>query len=433
VFSLLLAIVYAAFVVMGLPDSLLGSAWPVIQMQIGAPISYAGFITMIISGGTIVASLLSYKLTKKLGAGLVVAISFTVTALTLVGFSFSQSFWIFCLFAVPYGLCVGSIDAAVNNYVAHRYNSRQLNWLHASWAVGAAISPFIMSFALSSRFGWSGGYQAVSIIQIAFAILVFASLPLWKKKTTNSIHNSQCTIHNDGINLDNEPIGSHLPSPTEPPNALAFASDGERSEGKSSLGGEVSHSSKSIFKTKNLFYMLFAFFCYSSFEVTALFWASSYLVNARGINAQSAAMFASFAYIGIAAGRFLSGIIANKLGNRLMMRIGTYVIFLGLGAILLAFSINFIALAGLIIIGLGAAPIYPAIIHSTPDNFGKENSQAIVGVQMAAAYTGGTFMPLVFGLIAQHISIKLYPVFLLLFIVIMYTMIEILNKKVKRG
>ncbi|MBQ9071227.1 MAG: MFS transporter [Clostridia bacterium] len=389
-YSLLLALIYLAFISLGLPDSLLGSAWPIMRADLGAPLSAAGVISMIIAGGTIVSSLFSDKLTKKLGAGLVTAASVALTAIALLGFSFSTEFWMLCVLAVPYGLGAGAVDAALNNYAALHYSSRQMNWLHAFWGLGVTISPAIMSYCLSNGLGWGMGYRTVSFIQMALTAILFISLPIWKGR----------------------------------------ACDGEEQSGE-----EAPTKSLSLieaFKIKGAPLVLLAFFGYCALETTCGLWATSYLVGFRGIDAETAARFASLFYIGITAGRILNGFIADKLGDRRMIRIGIITLAAGVLLVALPVSMNVLALIGLIIIGLGAAPIYPSIIHSTPDNFGKENSGALVGIQMASAYLGSTFMPPVFGLIAEYISIGLYPLYLGIFAVMMFVMTELVNNKVNQ-
>lgn len=386
--SLLLAIIYLAFISLGLPDSLLGAAWPVAHVQMGVSISYAGIVSMIIALGTIVSSLLSDRLTRRIGTGLVTAVSVLFTAVALFGFSVSNAFWMLCLWAIPYGLGAGAIDAALNNYVAIHYASRHMSWLHCFWGVGAAVSPYIMGQALANGNSWSSGYQTVSIIQIAITVLLFISLPLWKKQKT-----------------------------------------------------EISASSKAapamglskILRINGVKYVLLAFLGYCALETTTGLWASTYLVMGRGIAEETAARYASFFYLGITVGRFLSGFVANRFGDKKMIRLGICVLFAGLAALWIPLESPWLCLAGLVVIGLGCAPIYPSIIHATPDNFGIENSQAIVGVQMASAYVGSTFMPPLFGLIADYINVNFFPPFLVVFAFLMLFMTERLNRAVKKG
>lgn len=383
-FSMLLAIIYLAFISLGLPDSLLGSAWPIMRVQLGVPLSYAGIITMIISTGTIISSLLSSRLIKKFGAGKITAVSVGMTAVALFGFSISPNFFVLCLFAIPYGLGAGAVDAALNNYVAIHYSSRHMSWLHAFWGVGVSISPYIMSFSLSHHLGWQAGYRTVSLIQAALTAVMFLSLRLW---------------NNPGSSREDRE--SH----------------------------RVLSLSEAV-KIKGVPYVMLSFLAFCALEATAGLWASSYLVDFRGVEAETAASFAALFYLGETGGRFLNGFVADRFGDKNMIRFGGIVMVIGILMILLPIKTNASALIGLVVLGLGAAPVYPCIIHSTPGNFGKENSQSLVGIQMASAYTGSTLMPPLFGLIAQHIHIGLYPYYLLAFAVLMLVMTEKLNRAV---
>ena len=393
-YSLLLAIIYIAFISLGLPDSLLGSAWPSMQAEMGTPISYAGIITMIIAGGTIVSSLLSERLTKRFGTGLVTALSVLMTAAALFGFSMSNSFWMLCIWAIPYGLGAGAVDAALNNHVALHYTSRHMNWLHCFWGVGAVIGPYIMGYSLAGGLGWSSGFKTVSLIQIIIALGLFASLPIWRRLKTTVLGEMSTT-----------------PTPTRAP--ILKLSE--------------------IIRIRGVKFVIPAFFAYCALEGTAGLWATSYLVLHRGISPETAATYASFFFLGITIGRFISGLISDRIGDRNMIRIGLGIMTAGVFAVWFPITPNWLCLSGLVIIGLGCAPVYPAIIHATPANFGKENSQAIIGVQMASAYTGLTLVPPLFGLIAGRVSISLYPAFLLVFVIVMLVMTERLNKTVSKG
>ena len=382
-YSFLLVIIYIAFISLGLPDSLLGSAWPIMHKQLDVPISYAGIVTMIIAGGTIVSSLMSDQLTRKLGAGLVTAISVMMTAVAMFGFSLSNSFIILCLWAVPYGLGAGAVDAALNNYVALNYASRHMSWLHCFWGVGATVSPYIMGYCLTGGYGWNSGYRSVAVLQIVLTVMLFISLPLWKRE--NPIESSS----------GNSAAALSLPQ---------------------------------VLSIKGVKLILLTFFGYCALESTTGLWASSYLVEFRGLDSEMAAKFASLFFLGITFGRFLSGFIADKTGDKLLIRFGIIIIICGVVLVGIPGESSMAALAGLVIIGLGCAPVYPSIIHSTPSNFGQENSQAIIGVQMASAYVGTTFMPLLFGLIADNINMGLYPIYLIFFAILMLTMSERLNR-----
>jgi len=385
-FSLLLAIIYLAFVSLGLPDSLLGAGWPVMQEVLNVPLSYAGVLTMIISAGTIVSSLFSDRLIRRFGTGAVTALSVGMTAVALFGFSFARSFGVLCILSIPYGLGAGAVDAALNNYVALHYSSRHMSWLHASWGVGVTISPNIMSVCLAKQYGWEMGYRSVAILQTILVIMLIVTLPLWKQK--NNEAGSEAVV----------------------PKVLSFSQ---------------------ALKIKGVPYVLLAFFGFCALEATAGLWASSYMVGFRCVGVETAARFAALFYLGETAGRFLNGFVADKFGDRMMIRVGIIGMIIGVVMVLIPLESNIIALCGLVVIGLGAAPVYPCIIHSTPINFGKENSQSLVGIQMASAYIGSTFMPPIFGLIAQYVNIGLYPIYLGIFAVLMLMMTEALNKSVK--
>lgn len=382
--NLLLAIIYMAFISLGLPDALLGAAWPTMQPEFGVPISYAGIISMIIAVGTIVSSLQSDRLTRRLGAGKVTAVSVAMTAAALIGFSLTHSFWLLCVWAVPYGLGAGGVDASLNNYVALHYESRHMSWLHCMWGVGATLGPYLMGYALTNGGGWNAGYRYIGIIQIVLTAFLLFSLPLWKKRK-----------------------GAQADAGAEMSEALTL---------------------RQIVGIPGAKEVMVCFFCYCAVEQTTTLWASSYLSIYKGMAPETAASFASMFFIGITAGRAVCGFITMKLSDTQMIRFGLVLIALGVIAMLLA-GAPAVALAGLVLIGLGCAPIYPCIIHSTPDHFGADKSQAIIGVQMASAYVGSCLMPPLFGLIANNITVALLPVFLLLVLVLMAVMHELLTKR----
>lgn len=384
---LLIAIIYLAFISLGLPDSLIGSGWPVMQADLGVPLSYAGIITMTVSAGTVISSLLSDRMTRRWGAGLVTAVSVLMTAAALLGYSLSGSFWVMLLWSAPYGLGAGAIDAALNNYVALHYASRHMNWLHCFWGVGAAVSPYIMGYALTGEMGWRGGFRIVSIIQIVLTAVLFASLPLWKNRKTTAA----------GDSAETEPAEQAL-----------------------TLGRTIA--------LRGVPTVLILMFAYCSLEQTCGLWASTYLVEHRGIDAQTAASFASLFFLGITFGRLLCGFISERLGDRLMIRLGIIIAAAGVIMVSLPVGSDIPALAGLVVIGLGCAPIYPAVIHSTPAYFGQENSQAIIGVQMASAYLGITFMPTLFGVLSDWTDIGIYPLFMLAFAALLWAMSQRLNR-----
>lgn len=371
----LLGIIYLSFISLGLPDALLGSAWPNIYLEFEVPVSYAGIISMIIAVGTVISSLLSDCLTKKYGTGKVTAISVGTTALALFGFSISHNFISLCLWAIPYGLGAGSVDASLNNYVALHFSSKHMSWLHCMWGIGATLGPYIMGLVLTNNKPWNDGYLIISILQVVLTIALITSLSKWKKQDNNITNIKPLSI-------------------------------------------------KEIFNIPGAKEIMICFFCYSAIEQTSMLWASSYLNLAEGIDVKTAATFASLFCIGITIGRGINGFIAMKLKDEQMIHMGIVIIFIGIVSMFLSYS-----LLGFILIGLGCAPIYPCIIHSTPNHFGADNSQAIIGVQMASAYIGTCLMPPLFGLIARHISIKLLPIYLLIFLLLMTITNEMLNKK----
>ena len=371
--SLLLVVIYLAFISLGLPDPLLGAAWPTIYKELGVPLSWSGIIFMVISAGTVVSSLQSDRLTRKLGAGLVTTISVMMTAAALFGFSISHSFVMLCLWAVPYGLGAGSVDAALNNYVALHYASRHMSWLHCMWGVGTTIGPYILSNALASGGTWNDGYRHICYLQLGLTLILMLSLPLWKKRGE----------------AQNGESGTDRPMKLREIIALPGAKD-----------------------------VMLCFFCYCAVEQTVSLWASSFLVKVKGIDNVTAARFAGLFFIGITVGRAVNGFATLKFSDKALIRTGQSVIGLGILMMLLPLG-NTVALAGFVTIGVGCAPVYPCIIHSTPAHFGAERSQAVIGVQMASAYVGTSLMPPVFGAISSLTGLWSLPVFLLLLLILM--------------
>ena len=384
---LLLAIIYLSFISLGLPDALLGSAWPTMFQELNVPVSYAGIISMIIALGTVISSLQSDRLTKKMGTGKVTAISVAITAIALVGFSISSSFWMLCLWAIPYGLGAGSVDASLNNYVALNYASRHMSWLHCMWGVGASFGPSIMSYALLGGQGWPMGYRYIGILQIILTAILFISLPLWKSRNEKK-----------SMDEENSPIDEVL-------------------------------TLRQIVHIPGAKQVMITFFCYCALEQTAGLWASSYLVLSRGLTKELAASFASLFFLGITIGRMISGFMTIRYTDKQMIRMGQIIIGIGILFLLIPMG-KLSALIGLLLIGLGCAPIYPCIIHATPEYFGEDKSQALIGVQMASAYIGICIMPPIFGLIANYISVKLFPFYLIVILAVMFIMHELLIRKI---
>ena len=380
---LLLIIIYLAFISLGLPDALLGSAWPIMHLELGVPVSYAGGISITIAAGTVISSLMSDRLTKWLGSGKVTAISVGMTAVALLGFSASTRYWMLLLFAIPYGLGAGSVDASLNNYVALHYSSRVMSWLHCMWGIGASVGPYILGMALTGGMTWNAGYRIIGVIQIILTAVLFLSLPMWKKR-------------------------------------------------KGEAGGDPGENSKpltllQIIAIPGAKEVLIAFFCYCAVEQTAILWSSSYFVMYRGVHEEIAASLGSVYLIGLTVGRAISGFLTAKFNDANMIRLGQALLVAGIVVMFLPFG-TVGSIVGLVLCGLGSAPIYPCVIHSTPDHFGEENSQAIIGVQMAAAYVGICAMPPLFGLIANYITVALLPAYLAAITALMILMCERLNR-----
>ena len=378
--SLLLPVIYLAFISLGLPDSVLGAAWPSMYGELGAALSWAGVVSMIVSLGTIVSALCSERLTLRLGPGGVTAVSVLLTAVALLGFSLSGQFWQLCLWAVPYGLGAGSVDAALNNCVALHYKSRHMSWLHCMWGLGASAGPVIMGRALAGG-SWQGGYRTIALLQFALTAVLLLSLPLWKRPQANV----------EGAEFKPHPIPELLRRPGVPQ-------------------------------------VLVCFFCYCALESTAGMWAASYCTLVRGIDAGTAARWASLFYVGITVGRGVSGFLTMKVNDQNMIRLGQALIAAGTVLILLPAGQGTL-FAGLITVGLGCAPIYPSIIHETPLNFGREVSMSMTGLQMATAYVGTCLVPPAFGLLAQYVTPALYPWALAAILVLMFAMAESLHRK----
>ena len=369
-FQLLLIIIYLSFISLGLPDSLLGAAWPTMYPQLAVPVSYAGIISLIIAAGTVVSSLQSDRLTRRFGTGRVTAFSVATTAVALFGFSVSSRFWQLCLWAIPYGLGAGSVDASLNNYVALHYKSKHMSWLHCMWGVGASAGPYIMGFVMTHGGSWSGGYRSIALIQIVLTAILFCSLPLWKGRPQ--------VTDDAGNQVEAKPL-----------------------------------SLRQVLNIRGVKQVLVCFFCYCALEQTTGLWASSYLTLHKGVSPETAAGFASMFFLGITAGRALSGFLTMRLSDVQMIRLGQGLIG-----------------GGIVIIGLGCAPVYPCIIHSTPAHFGADKSQAIIGIQMACAYVGTCLMPPLFGLIANHIGVSLLPWYLIAILALMIVMHELLIRAV---
>ncbi len=380
--SLLLIIIYLSFISLGLPDSLLGSAWPSMYNTLNVPLHYAGYVSMITAAGTVISSIFSVRVIRRFGTGIVTAISVLMTAAALFGFSFSRQFVFLCLCAVPLGLGAGSVDAALNNYVALHFKARHMNWLHCFWGIGASAGPVIMSFYLIQKNSWNSGYRAIGIIQTCLVLILFISLPLWEKNTGG------------------ENSARHTP--------VKFGQ---------------------LFHIAGVKQALAAFFCYCTLELVTGIWGASYLVIVKNVPPEIAAKWIALYYMGIAAGRFVSGFVTMKFNNRQMARLGQIITGCGIIVLILPFG-NTMLLPGLFLIGLGCAPVFPALLHETPKNFGENYSQAIMGLQMGSAYVGNTLMPLLFGRIASIAGFAIFPAFIGIVLIMEIIMTATLNRKV---
>ena len=385
-YSILLVVIYLCFISLGLPDSLLGSAWPSMYQGLGVPLSYAGIISVTITVCTVISSLFSDRMIRRFGTGKVTTVSVLMTALALFGFSVSTEFWMLCLLALPFGLGAGSVDAALNNFVALHYKAKHMNWLHCFWGIGATAGPYIMGVFLTGGGNWSGGYGAIALIQIILTGCLVAALPLWKR--------AEKTASDKTENGKSIPFREAL-----------------------TLSGAAS--------------VMVSFFCYCALEASAGMWASSYIVIRWGITAETAAKWAALFYLGITAGRFFGGFITVKLNDNAMIRLGEIVVILGIAGLLGARSETWVFVS-LVLVGIGCAPIFPSLLHATPDNFGKELSQSLMGMQMACAYMGSAFMPPLFGILAQYAGIKFYPIYLAMFAVVLFIMTERLSRRTRR-
>ena len=385
--SLLLALIYICFISLGLPDSLLGSSWPSMYPSLEVPVSYAGIVAVLICAFTIVSTLLSDKLTKKFKVPTVVFVSVLLTSLAMIGFAYAKSFWVLLLLTLPYGLGAGCIDATLNNYVAVHYKASHMSWLHCMWGLGAMISPYIMGYALTFNGNYNDGYLIVGLIQLGIALTILLSFPLWKKQKVNNEVTNNEVIEN-----------------------ITF---------------------KKVIKLPGIKAIAITFFCYCALEQTAMLWGSSYLNLKDNVNNETAAILASLFFIGITVGRAINGFLTYKFSDKFLIRSGMVIILIGIIVMFLP-SKEVSTCISLVLIGLGCAPIYPSLVHTTPNLFGNNVSQAIIGIEMASAYIGVLIMPPLFGVIAEHITISLMPYYLLVFFVIMVITHEVLIKKTKK-
>lgn len=370
---LILLIIYISFISLGLPDGLLGAAWPSIHQQMQIPVSWMGPVFLIISGGTVVSSLMTDRVTGKFGTSRVTACSVAMTAAALIGFSFSDRYWMLCLWAIPYGLGAGSVDACLNNYVALHYSGKHMSWLHCMWGVGAAAGPYIMGMVLTGGQPWGNGYLYIGIFQMILTACLFISLPVWKTAR-----------HSDEVSTEDGKSLSFL-------QILRF------------------RGAKPVFLT---------FFCYCAIEQTLGQWAGSYFYGHLHLSKEMSASLAGLYYMGITVGRGINGFLTVRFSDKHLIRAGIVGMILGVICMLVPLGLPS-AVTGVILVGLGSAPLYPCVIHSTPAIFGADRSQAIIGVEMASGYVGMCLMPPFFGVIADWVGIWTLPAVLLVITAVM--------------
>ncbi|MER2040540.1 MFS transporter [Desemzia incerta] len=384
--TLILIIVYLSFISLGLPDSLLGSAWPAMYGELGVSISSISWISVITTGGTVLSSLLSGTMIKRFGTARVTLVSILLTAIALLGFAFSGSFLGLCILAIPLGLGAGSVDAALNNFVALYFKASHMSWLHSFWGLGATMGPLILSFFIA-RGSWENGYLAIGILQLILVAFITSSLPKWKQvenKDANDVSEAEV----------------------------------------------VFQSKKSVLKKSGVKLSVLAFFLYSAIETTTGLWSSTYLVEYKSLAPEVAARWTSLFFLGITIGRLVSGFLTYTMSNKSLIRVGQLICAFGGVLLLLPFS-DLFSMAGLLFIGLGCAPIYPSMIHDTPNRFGRGASQSVMGLQVAFAYVGSSIMPLIFSGLVSFSTIGLFPVYILLSVVIMTLCSEKMNTAVK--
>ena len=387
----LLLLIYLAFISLGLPDALLGSAWPVMSGQFSVPVSYMGLVSLLISGFTVMSSLLTDRMINRFGTGKVTAVSVAMTAVGLLGFAFSGNFWLLCLWAIPYGLGAGCVDAGLNNYVANHYASRHMSWLHCMWGIGAAIGPYVMGFVLTSGQKWNFGYLYIAAFQVLLTAVFMVSTPKWKSSAEETITT------------------------------------------------EKSLSLRQILSIPGVLEAVLIFLCYGAIEAIAGHWSSSYMVLHLGLAEERAASLAAMFYLGITAGRGVSGFITLRFNDRQMAYMGMMLVFTGL-LMMTVSRLEILCMIGFLVMGVGCAPIFPCIIHVTPMQFGRNRSQAVIGVEMASFYAGTCFLPPLFGIFADLVGIGTMPVVLLAFLLIMlllhfrfYRLTDRENNSCKRG
>lgn len=387
--GLFLALIYASFISLGLPDSLLGSAWPVMQSDLDVPYTFAGIASMVTAGGTIVASFFGGSLIQRLGTGNLTRVSVAMTALALLGISQVPSFGWLILWAIPLGLGGGAVDAALNHFVATHYKAHHMNWLHCFWGVGAMTGPLIMARFIAVGSVWRGGYLTVGLIQASLLAILLVSIRLWREMEQ----------------------GATLPQ--------AAGADGSAATGSRGLGG--------VLRLPGIYPVLIAYLLYTGIELTVGLWGSSFLAKARALGPVEAAFGTSVFFGSLTLGRMVSGFLSMRMSEAALVRSGLLTIVAG-GVVMLAFAAPAMAIFSLALVGLGCAPIYPAMLHQTPRRFGPEWAPTLMGIQMAVAYTGATFLPPLFGWITAGQAMGLLPIVVLIYAAVMLVSTELANR-----
>lgn len=455
---LFLALMYVTFISLGLPDSLLGASWPVMQPDLGVPYSYAGIASMVVAGGTIVASFFSGHLIQRLGTGTLTRVSVAMTAVALLGFSQTRSFAWLLMMAVPLGLGGGAVDAALNHFVATHYKAHHMNWLHCFWGVGAMAGPLIMAQFIADGDHWRRGYLAVSLIQGMLVAVLFASMPLWRRMEHAS--GTQAAANQPNQAGPSPKHGGEAPTPGASQAGTAPVQDApgiqnvqdthdiqvvddvldtrdtqdtrgtrETQTTRDTQGahGRGSGMADIVGHLPRVWPLLLSFLLYTGIEATAGLWGSSFLVRARGFGVSEAASGVSLFYGSLTVGRIVAGFVSMKMSDARLIRLSLLIILAGAGALLIPWS-HGLSLLGLAVVGLGCAPIYPAMLHQTPGRFGAELAPVLMGMQMAVAYTGSTFLPPAFGLVTAGQRLGLLPFVVLLYAAVMLGCTEMINR-----
>lgn len=383
-----LIVIYIAFIGLGLPDSVLGASWPSLHQSLNVPLEYAGILSMMTTAGTIISSFMSGRVTRRFGTGRVTTVSVLMTAMALLGFSLAPSFYTLMLLTLPLGLGAGSVDAALNGYVSLHYEAKHMSWLHSFWGLGATLGPVIMSFFLLQAGGWRRGYLVISSLQIAIVLLLFSTLPLWRR------------FNKEPEDLEKSPVE------------------------------EETEKAPNVYRVPGVKFAILSFFAYCAVEMTTGLWGTSFLVNIHGAAKDTAARYISLYYGGITIGRMLTGFVSMKFSFKTIIRGGILSVFTGV--LVLSLGVPVLFALGFLLIGLGCAPVFPGMIHETPERFGKSNAQTIIGIQMAFAYMGSTFSPAVFGVLAGKGFLPYFPAYLLVFLLILLLSTESINRKMRK-